>query len=147
MNKEQAAHELNQIHIVYAKQLTQIGNALSSSGEDGVILWLCQQEGDIFAVDIIDHFGLTPGRVAKNKKKLEEKDYISRHHNCNDLRKSCIYLTESGSAYARKLYRRMNDAHLQIIDEMGEENIRIFLYIIKEIIHKIDNGMDISQLI
>ena len=53
MNKEQAAHELNQIHIVYAKQLTQIGNALSSSGEDGVILWLCQQEGDIFAVDII----------------------------------------------------------------------------------------------
>ena len=146
MNIEKLTDELNQIHIDQAKQLSQIANALSSSGETGVLLWLRQQQGDVFAVDIIEHFGLTPGRVANIVKKLESKGYISRQHTFEDLRKSSICLTDSGTVYADELYRQMSSNHKNIINSIGEEKILESMENLKKLIALMDDGMKIAQI-
>ena len=59
MKTEKIAEELNQIQIEQARQLSQLANMFSLNGETGVMLWLNQQQSDIFAIDIIEHFGLS----------------------------------------------------------------------------------------
>lgn len=135
---------MNQIHIDHAKQLTQIANALSSSGESGVLLWLNQQEKDVFATDIIDHFGLTPGRVANIMKKLEDKGYVLRQHPNDDLRRSYIRLTDSGHAFAEKLYQQMSENNENIINAFGEEQTLICLQNLRDFISRMDDGMELS---
>jgi len=64
MDIDRLAIELSQMHIDYAKLLTQIADSMSINGEMGVLLWLKQQKMATYATDISEHFGLTPGRVA-----------------------------------------------------------------------------------
>ena len=144
MDIQKTVHEMNQIHIDHAKQLTQIANALSSSGESGVLLWLNQQEEDVFATDIIDHFGLTPGRVANIMKKLEDKGYVFRQHPNDDLRRSYIRLTESGRVFAEKLYHQMSENNENIINAFGEEQTLICLQNLRDFIARMDDGMELS---
>lgn len=144
MDKQKTVHEMNQIHIDHAKQLTQIANALSSSGESGVLLWLNQQEEDVFATDIIDHFGLTPGRVANIMKKLEDKGYVFRQHPNDDLRRSYIRLTETGRDFAEKLYQQMSENNENIINAFGEEQTLICLQNLRDFIARMDDGMELS---
>lgn len=47
MDIDSMAVELSQMHIDNAKLLTQIANALSMSGEMGVLLWLSQQKVEL----------------------------------------------------------------------------------------------------
>ncbi len=144
MDIQKTVHEMNQIHIDHAKQLTQIANALSSSGESGVLLWLNQQEEDVFATDIIDHFGLTPGRVANIMKKLEDKGYVFRQHPNDDLRRSYIRLTETGRDFAEKLYQQMSENNENIINAFGEEQTLICLQNLRDFIARMDDGMELS---
>ena len=144
MDIQKIVHEMNQIHIDHAKQLTQIANALSSSGESGVLLWLNQQEEDVFATDIIDHFGLTPGRVANIMKKLEDKGYVFRQHPNDDLRRSYIRLTETGRDFAEKLYQQMSENNENIINAFGEEQTLICLQNLRDFIARMDDGMELS---
>lgn len=131
MRTEKIAEELNQIQIEQARQLSQLANMFSLNGETGVMLWLNQQQTDIFAIDIIEHFGLTAGRVANIVKKLEQKGYITREHNIEDLRKSHITLTRSGIDYANEQYSLMNENHMSFIKSLGEEDAGAALRIIK----------------
>ena len=144
MDIQKTVHEMNQIHIDHAKQLTQIANALSSSGESGVLLWLNQQEEDVFATDIIDHFGLTPGRVANIMKKMEDKGYVFRQHPNDDLRRSYIRLTETGRDFAEKLYQQMSENNENIINAFGEEQTLICLQNLRDFIARMDDGMELS---
>lgn len=140
MDIEQLTQELNQLHIDHAKIFSMAANSFASFGETGVMLWLSCQQDEVFAVDIIEHFGITAGRVANIIKKLEERGYLSRKHNYVDLRKSNIRLTESGAAYAAGLYERMNANHLQIIKALGEEDASQALLILKKIITYFENN-------
>ena len=121
MNKEELVQEMNKMHIENAKTLTKLSYEFVSSGESGVLLWLREQQDEVFAVDIIDHFGLTPGRVANIVKKLEERGFIERQHSFQDLRKYCIHLTEAGRQQADTLFENMNQRHMQFIETLGEE--------------------------
>ena len=125
---------MNKLHIENARGLTKLSYQFVSSGESGVLLWLREQKDEIFAVDIIDHFGLTPGRVANIVKKLEERGFIERQHSFQDLRKYCIRLTESGRNQAEKLYAEMTQIHQQFIEILGEEESLHALSIMNKIL-------------
>ena len=73
MKTEQIAEELNQIQITHAKAFSRLADMFTLNGETGVLIWLNQQQREVFAIDIIDHFGLTAGRVANIVKKPEQK--------------------------------------------------------------------------
>ena len=123
LNREELVQEMNNLHIEHAKKINQLLSQFASSGEPGVLLYLREQQGETYAVDIIDHFGLTPGRVANIVKKLEERGFIERQISFQDMRKYCIQLTDSGRVQADKLYEQMSQKHLKFIEALGEDEI------------------------
>lgn len=146
MDIDRLAKEISQMHIDYAKLLTQIADALSINGEIGVLLWLNQQKEDTYAVDIIEHFGLTPGRVANILKKLEQRQLIDRQEDVEDQRKSRIFLTKKGIARANELYQQMNACHAQIIEALGQEDALEGVRILKRIISLVNEGIKLHSL-
>lgn len=144
MDIDRLANELSQMHIDYAKLLVQIGNSLYANGETGVLLWLNQQLNQLnkeaYATDIIEHFGLTPGRVANIIKKLEQRQLIYRQEDIEDQRKFRIILTKKGIAYANDLYRQMNECHAQVLAALGQSDAAEGLRILKRIIFIVNDG-------
>lgn len=146
MNIEQAAQELNQLQIDHAKALTRTATSPAAGGEIGVLLWLKEQQNEVFAIDIIEHFGLTPGRVANILKRLEEKKFIERRHNTEDLRKTFIRLTESGMQFAEEQFTHLTNRHTQLFSALGEEDTRHTLRILRKIIAWSESGTDFASI-
>lgn len=146
MENSQKIHILNRIRLAHPKQLTQLANFLLTSGEDWVLLWIRSQNKKIFAIDITEHFGLTPGRVANIIKKLEERGFIERQQYFGDLRKACINLTESGFSHAETLYKNMNGSHAQFINDLDEKDSTQVIQILQKIITLMENGMQLGTL-
>lgn len=142
---DKMAVELSQMHIDDAKLLTQIANALSMNGETGVLLWLSQQKKATYAVDIIKHFGLTPGRVANILKKLEQRQLIDRSEDTGDQRKFRIILTKKGVMYANELYRQMIDGHVRVLEALGQSDASEGLRILKRVIFLVNNGVKLHS--
>lgn len=138
MKTEQIAEELNQIQITHAKAFSRLADMFTLNGETGVLIWLNQQQRDVFAIDIIDHFGLTAGRVANIVKKLEQKGYLTREHNITDLRKSLIRLTKSGMDYADEQYAQMHGNHIRIVESLGEEEAVTMLRLLNRILFQLE---------
>ena len=139
MNKQEMVKEMNQMHVEHANSLSKLSKMLDSSGENGVLLWLRENGDEVFAVDIIEHFGLTPGRVANIVKKLQERGYIERHQNFQDMRKVHITLTESGRSHAEDLYNQLGTKHMQIVDALGEEDAEQIIRIMNKVISILEN--------
>jgi len=146
MDIDRLANEFSQMHIDYAKLLTQIANALSTNGEMGVLLWLNQQEEDIYATDIIEHFGLTPGRVANILKKLEQRQLIDRRQDVEDQRRFRIFLTEKGISLANELYEQMNNSHARMFAALGQEDALEGVRILQRIISLVNEGIELHLL-
>lgn len=138
MKTEQIAEEFNQIQITHVKAFSRLADMFTLNGETGVLIWLNQQQREVFAIDIIDHFGLTAGRVANIVKKLEQKGYLTREHNITDLRKSLIRLTKSGMDYADEQYAQMNENHISIVETLGEEDAETLLRLLKRIFSQLE---------
>lgn len=134
MNIEQKAEEFSQMHIDHPRLFGQIASLLTGSGETGVLLWLAQQKKECFAVDIIDHFGLTPGRVANILRKLEERGYLIRRQDTMDQRRSSLQLTEEGRVHAGLVDRKVKEQHLQLFRGLGEDDSADILRILKKMI-------------
>ena len=145
MDIQRTAEELSQMHIDQAKFLAQMGNAISASGETGVLLWLSQRTQDTFAIDIVDHFGLTPGRVANIIKRLEQRGYIERTQASDDQRKACIFLTDAGRDRANVFLDEMNTGHARILQALGEEDAAHAMRILRKIISLIEKGIDLHS--
>lgn len=146
MDIDRLANEFSQMHIDYAKLLTQIASALSTNGEMGVLLWLNQQEEDIYATDIIEHFGLTPGRVANILKKLEQRQLIDRRQDVEDQRRFRIFLTEKGISLANELYEQMNNSHARMFAALGQEDALEGVRILQRIISLVNEGIELHLL-
>ena len=145
MDLQKTAEELSQMHIDQARFLAQMGNAISASGEPGVLLWLSQRTRDTYAIDIVEHFGLTPGRVANIIKRLEQRGYIERTQASDDLRKACISLTDTGRERAKSFLEEMNAGHAQLLEALGEEDAENAMKILQKIISLIDQGMGLHS--
>ena len=141
MDKGQTVQKLTQLRISHPQQFTQLANFLLSSGEAWVLLWIKAQDKDVFAIDITEHFGLTPGRVANIIKKLEERGYIERLPFVWDLRKSRICLTEAGLSHTEKLLNKLTESHTRFIESLDEQDSFQTIQILQKILSLLENGM------
>lgn len=137
------ANELSQMHIDYAKLLAQIANALCANGETGVLLWLSQQEKAVYATDIIEHFGLSPGRVANILKRLEQQQLIERQADADDQRRLHISLTEKGISCANAFYDQMNSCHAHMLEALGQEDAAEGMRILRRVISLVNGGIEL----
>ena len=131
MDVERLADEISRINIENAKALSHFAGVFCQNGEAGVLLWLGTRVSDTYAVDIIDHFGLTPGRVANIVKSLERRALIERFQDTKDQRKSRIFLTGKGKTLSGELYARLSESNMQLIKLLGEDDTLHLIRILK----------------
>ena len=134
MDMTQQLHELCELHITYAGVLNKVADGISARGEDGIVIWLNMRKSIAYPTDIVNHFCLSPGRVANVLKTLEQKQLVTRTHSADDHRKVCVQLTEKGKVYAQKCYDDLLDAHRGILEKMGEEESELVLKLVNRIL-------------
>ncbi len=90
--------------------------------------------------DIAERMGIKPSSVTEVLKKLEEKDYILRLKDENDLRKIRIYITLAGEKELEKI-KNNRDQHEEMIFNSLTEDEKDTLY---DLLRKIN--MDLEKL-
>ncbi|MBQ9155339.1 MAG: MarR family transcriptional regulator [Eubacterium sp.] len=121
MDYTELSEEICQVHIRYAGIMNRMQSLLLSKGEDSLLIWLDTREDKVTSRDIADHFQLTTGRVANILKSAENKGYILRTQNTEDLRRVYVELTSEGRDRARKIYRQMVKEHSALLELLGEQ--------------------------
>ncbi len=133
MDYRALSEELCKTHFQHAKVLNKVNDDLSYSGEDGIIVWLRQRGRPCFAVDIVENFSLSAGRVANIVRQLETKGYIYRMQDGTDLRKRAIALTDEGAEYAERRYEHIIDSQMKLFDKIGYEDSVELIRIMKKL--------------
>ena len=136
MDRERLSDELNRIKIENAKLMSHIAGNIVPNGEKAVLLWLGTRKTDTYAIDIIDHFGLTPGRVANIVKSLEKRAFIERIWDAKDQRKARILLTDTGEAASMEVLGCASAANIWLIDFLGEDDAVQFIDMLKRALER-----------
>ena len=103
--------------------------------------------GEIFILDYLERKNDTvlPGelsvmmhdssaRTAIALRNLEQKGYIERDIDKTDRRKILVSITEEGRKLAREERERILQRMTQIVDELGEDDVREYIRIVGRII-------------
>lgn len=88
-------------------------------GEQKVLSFIFNSEGDVLPGEIASSLGMTPARVAGVLGALEKKGYILRRTDEKDRRKVIVSITESGSEIVCTGADRLRSCLSQIISIMG----------------------------
>lgn len=131
--------EACEIHMDFAKEIYQVIENFLSRGENRVLIWVWQQEKPC-AIDIVNHFGLSAGRVSNILKSLETKGLLFRKKKSDNRRIAYIILTEKGQKQAETIYQNLHDAFQEFFDKIGPEDALNFLNFEKKIMNMMRNG-------
>ena len=131
--------EACEVHMLFAKDVYRVIENFMSRGENRILLWLWQQEKPC-AADVIEHFGLSTGRVSNILKALEKKGYLLRERSETDHRVSYIALTEQGRTQAEAIYENLHVVFTRFFDMIGEEDARTFLDFEKKLMRLMRDG-------
>lgn len=140
MEHEKLVQEACEVHMEYARVLYKFIENFLSRGESRILIWLKDHESAC-AVDIIDHFGLSAGRVANILKSLENKGYLLRIKDDKDQRRSSIVLTDSGKEHAEMICQDLYHAFDGFFRVIGDEEAQMFLTFEKRIMEMVDRGV------
>ncbi|MCR5373524.1 MAG: MarR family winged helix-turn-helix transcriptional regulator [Solobacterium sp.] len=116
--------------------MTAISELLNAGGERGVLLWLCSQTAAPCAVDIIEHFSLSAGRVANILKTLEKQGCVERTPDEHDRRVMRIKVTEKGRTRAAEDFRKIEKHWSQLIHKLGEKDAAEMVYLLSRALEK-----------
>lgn len=111
-----------EMHIVYARDFNRLRESLTIDGEDGVLLFMLQEEDNLLSGDLVTKTGLTSGRIANILKKLEQKKLIIRINDTEDKRKVHVHLTEAGKLRALQLNDTIRQTYESFLGYLGDEN-------------------------
>ena len=124
------AEQLTQMHFTHLKELSRMGERVIAQGEDGVLLCLYSMRRPMLSGDLVEHMGLTTGRVANILKRLEQKGLILRTQDDEDRRKAHVSLTERGEALAQQKYADILQAYRQLLAHLGEHDSKDLIRIL-----------------
>ena len=105
----------------------------SLKGENMLLSILNSLGGQGTVAEITQYFDFTPARLSALVKTLENKGYVKKIQNENDRRTSTIVLTSEGTLRYLSYREEAIKNALVILEELGEEDTREFLRIIKRV--------------
>lgn len=126
--------ELFLLRFSYESGCAKTLDATTTSGEDGVLLWLFMQDRAAMAGELARALGLTSGRIANILKKLDEKGMITRTMGTEDKRKVYISLTESGRERIENKKRSEIAQYDAVLSKLGDEDAQEYLRITRKIL-------------
>ena len=116
----------------------------SLKGENMLLSILNSLGGQGTVSEITQYFDFTPARLSALVKTLENKGYVKKIQNENDRRTSTIVLTSEGTLRYLSYREEAIKNALVILEELGEEDTREFLRIIKRV-SDISGGFTITD--
>lgn len=139
MDNQKLVEEACRIHIEKSKELGQLAEGFIGRSENRILLWLSRQEAPC-AVDVMEYFGLSAGRVSNILKVLEKKGYIERSREAEDHRRVIIVVTEKGMRCAEGLDENLHNVFREFFRVLGEEDAKSFLAFERKVLKLMRDG-------
>lgn len=92
-----------------------------------VLKYLSEKNREVSSKDISDHLGVSSSRMTILLKKLENKKLINKINDPNDARSINVSISNEGKNYALDMKNKMFNCMGNIIDEIGIEDLEIFI--------------------
>lgn len=134
MDYQDLAKELCAMHTQYAGTMNRLLEAYVSRGEDGVLVWMADKGGCVYASEIGTCLDLTAGRVANIIKQLEQKGYVIRKRDEEDQRRIEIELTDKGRITAAGIREAALLRHQQILERLGQQDAHELISIARRVL-------------
>ncbi len=138
MNRETALRYLFDIYYRHAKEIKYVCDKLCVTGENGVLIRLSINGGQMSSGELADSMDLTSGRIANILKSLEKKDLIFREKASGDKRYVIAGLTDKGRDKIRKIDEENKELVMSFIDEVDLDDMWKSLEFLEDTICKLE---------
>lgn len=108
-------------------------------GEIGVLNYLAFDKNGATSGELSEKLNVTTARIASILNSLENKEYIRRKEDEFDKRKTLVVITSKGQELANVTKSEIIDKIIQVIKEIGYDEIKEYLRIalkIREVLNK-----------
>ena len=131
MVQQSREQRLDALSCTHQKELYRLGSAITTQGEDGLLLCLYAADRPMLSGELVERMGLTTGRIANILRMLEAKGLVDRAQDASDRRKVHITLSAQGRARAEEQYRARAEAHRRLLDYLGDEDADSLLHLLE----------------
>lgn len=114
-------------------------------GEIGVLSTLAFDQNPVTAGELSEKLNVTTARIARILNSLESKQYIRRKNDRTDRRKIFVTITKKGKELADSTKKEIMDKIVQVIQEVGYDEIQTYISIVLEIKSVLNNQDTISK--
>lgn len=114
-------------------------------GEIGVLSTLAFDQSPVTAGELSEKLNVTTARIARILNSLESKQYIRRKNDRTDRRKIFVTITKKGKELADSTKKEIMDKIVQVIQEVGYDEIQTYISIVLKIRSVLNNQDTISK--
>ena len=114
-------------------------------GEIGVLSTLAFDQNPVTAGELSEKLNVTTARIARILNSLESKQYIRRKNDRTDRRKIFVTITKKGKELADSTKKEIMDKIIQVIQEVGYDEIQTYISIVLKIRSVLNNQDTISK--
>ena len=114
-------------------------------GEIGVLSTLAFDQNPVTAGELSEKLNVTTARIARILNSLESKQYIRRKNDRTDRRKIFVTITKKGKELADSTKKEIMDKIIQVIQEVGYDEIQTYISIVLKIKSVLSNQDTISK--
>lgn len=114
-------------------------------GEIGVLSTLAFDQSPVTAGELSEKLNVTTARIAHILNSLESKQYIRRKNDRTDRRKIFVTITKKGKELADSTKKEIMDKIIQVIQEVGYDEIQTYISIVLKIKSVLSNQDTISK--
>lgn len=136
MNFEALAVELMETMHKIRKRKAQKQLNDSMQGENFVLFYISQHEGNVVPSDISNEMGISSARIAATLNSLEKKGQIVRRIDTQDRRRILIDLTPAGREQGQKQLQMVMTTTTNMLRYLGEEDAKDFIRIMQRLADK-----------
>lgn len=135
MDYKQLASELIEYLIMKEQRGRMIHKKLSevAKGEIAVLIFLLQENKDVNAYEISQHFEVNTSRVAAILNSLCKKGYIIRNVDEQDKRKVKVIITEQGREFCMERYNETVLHLSELLEKLGADDTIEYIRMTKKI--------------
>ena len=105
----------------------------SLHGENFVLTYIYEHEGNVIPSDISNTMGITSARIAAALNSLERKGLILRRIDVEDRRRILIDLTDAGREQVHKQKQMMMSFVTNMLEYLGEYDAKEYIRILKKL--------------
>ena len=108
----------------------------SLHGENFILSYISEHEGNVIPSDISNAMGITSARIAAALNSLEGKGLISRRIDVEDRRRILIDLTDAGKEKVNNHFQMIMSYTTNMLQYLGEYDAKEYIRIMKRLADK-----------